>query len=135
MEKKIKKYKIIIFILILLLIFFGGYFIIHFESNYWLKRWFREVSPDNKYIIVGNKKGDSFPFPGGYSEIEISVKFADKSKDNHKGFHFTTSIRNGAVMPDEDDYDIEWKDDYALLTLYNDDGTNQKFRFYWEDYL
>ena len=93
--------------------------------------WFKETSPNNDHIILAKEVSNSFL--NGPTKISVRVYNIDNDEKILIS-SFTKSLKNKGKPLDETNYSIDWNKEYALLTLYNEDETYSKFRFYWEDF-
>ncbi len=120
-----KKYKIIIIIETIIIVLFSYTFIA--EDN-WKPNsdWFAEKSPDGKHKIYAY-----FPEKHKHSEMTIAHFMIF---DEH--YDFATRnfvVRNNYETIDENNYEVEWYDDYVKLTIINYEDLN--FRSHLEEVL
>lgn len=87
-------------------------------------QWFREISPDEKYIIVANI--DNHTLEWFYVQIRI---FNEK----HESSTFMIAMKNQGRAPNEKNYRLEWHNEYVKLTTITDNGSEKTCRLYWED--
>lgn len=89
--------------------------------------WFKESVNDNRYIVEGKKRGDTFLF--GNSKAMISIMDVKNEK--------TLVTFTGYVYADlnEENYDIEATDEYIKIYLIDCVGNvTSVYRFYYEDF-
>ena len=119
------KYKIIIIIetIILLIILLISLTI---NKHISLSMWFRQSSSDEKYTLVAD-----IPDKYQYSEttiVYLTIYDENSNFDTRKFF-----VRNNYEILNENNYELEWYDDYVKLTIINYDGFKCIYRIYWED--
>ena len=95
---------------------------LHEESSYG-RYWVSAYCPDG----YGNLGGDT--------KIEFSVYDEENRSARTR---FTFSVYTSCEKPDEDNYSIEWYEDYVIISVIDDAGgpntTDKKvIRVYWED--
>ncbi len=93
-----------------------------------------EESPHGKYWVSAYCP-EGYGNLGGDAEIEFSV-YNEENKASRT--RFTFSVYTGCKKPDENNYSIEWKEDYVIISVTDDAGgpntTDRKVvRVYWED--
>ena len=114
MNKKI--YVCIIIILAILLLITGTYSIVHYFFNYNCTNWFKKSVKNDSYIIIGEEIGDTFWNSDSKAIITI------KDNDRYKFLvSFETRIENEGNNPTEENYDIEYNDEYIKISLINHD--------------
>ena len=119
------KYKIIIIIetIILLIILLIS---LPINKHISLSMWFGQSSPDEKYTLVAD-----IPDKYQYSEttiVYLTIYDENSNFDTRKFF-----VRNNYEILNENNYELEWYDDYVKLTIINYDGFKCIYRIYWED--
>ena len=119
------KYKIIIIIetIILLIILLIS---LPINKHISLSMWFGQSSPDEKYTLVAD-----IPDKYQYSEttiVYLTIYDENSNFDTRKFF-----VRNNYEILNENNYELEWYDDYVKLTIINYGGFKCIYRIYWED--
>lgn len=128
MNKKI--YVCIIIILAILLLITGTYSIVHYFFNYNCTNWFKKSVKNDSYIIIGEEIGDTFW--NSDSKAIITIKHNDRYKFLAS---FETRIENEGNDLTEENYDIEYNDEYIKISLINHDGSIcSVYRFYYSDF-
>ena len=124
-----KKVWLVIVLLVLLLVLTGSYTVFHYFYNRSVNDWFSEECGSN-YTVVGKEVG--FPILNGKTEAQIELY--DNSSKTFVAT-VTVCIKNGGLPLANDNYDIDYMDDYIRVTLYDKD---QKicgaFRWYFDDF-
>ena len=119
------KYKIIIIIetIILLIILLIS---LPINKHISLSMWFGQSSSDEKYTLVAD-----IPDKYQYSEttiVYLTIYDENSNFDTRKFF-----VRNNYEILNENNYELEWYDDYVKLTIINYGGFKCIYRIYWED--
>ena len=121
------KYKIIIIVETIIILLLIPVCYIHLNEYKCMSdfRWFRETSPDNKYTIIADCECNN----SKRAKINFTIY------NNHKTYCFDLFVKTNGKKPNEDNYELEWHDDYLKLTIINYATNNKKeiFRLYWED--
>lgn len=93
-----------------------------------------EESPYGRYWVSAYCP-EGYGNLGGDAEIEFTV-YDDENKSTETRFSF--DVYTGCQKPDEANYDIQWYEDYVIISVIDDAGgrntTDRKtVRVYWED--
>ena len=93
-----------------------------------------EESPHGRYWVSAYCP-EGYGNLGGDAEIEFTV-YDDENKSTETRFSF--DVYTGCKKPDENNYSIEWKEDYVIITVSDDPGGPNVYeekvvRVYWED--
>ncbi|MDE6729483.1 MAG: hypothetical protein K2J71_01745 [Oscillospiraceae bacterium] len=123
-----RKYKIIILIETIIIILSGCIFVTEqtVKPN---SRWISEKAPDKKHEIVA-----CIPEDHAYSETTTALFMI--YDENHDFDTRSFLVRNNHKILNENNYELEWHDDYVKLTIINYDDfkrTRCIYRIYWED--
>ena len=122
-----KKCKVIIIVQTVLILFLGCILIsehcISFEPN-----WFDEESPYDKYAIHAT-------FPDGISNFgspEVQFSLYDKDEKKYK-ISVLLLIDNNGKRPDQNNYKLEWHENYVKISVIHYNGAYNSVRFYFDD--
>lgn len=121
------KLKIIIILETAIIVFTLLLLFCTYINEHWIVKnpqWFREISPDEKYIIVANIDN----YTQEWFNVQIRI-FNEK----HESSTFMIAMKNQGRAPDEKNYRLEWHDEYVKLTTITDNGNEKTCRLYWED--
>ena len=122
-----RKYKVIIIFQFVMIVFLFYCLI----SNYFIEsddKWFKEDSPDKKYSI-------SAYVPNGVSTFGLTkarVRIYNKELKSYSCY-FYIDIDSKGSRPNKDNYNLEWHEDYVIITTINSNGKSNSVRVYWED--
>ena len=122
-----RKYKVIIIFQFVMIVFLFYCLI----SNYFIEsddKWFKEDSPDKKYSI-------SAYFPNGVSTFGLTkarVRIYNKELKSYSCYLYIDIDSKGS-RPNKDNYNLEWHEDYVIITTINSNGKSNSVRVYWED--
>lgn len=91
--------------------------------------WFDEPSPNGKYIIHAT-------FPEGISNFgSTEAQFALYDKERKKYFSVVLlMVDNNGKKPDNDNYKLDWYEDFVIITVIHHNGNSNSIRIYWEDF-
>lgn len=89
--------------------------------------WIRSSSPNGEYTIVANEKGHPFMFGRSLSYVNVF-------SENDCKAYFTVSIRNDGNPLNENNYIVDWQEEYVKITFLDSDKENQEiYRFDFSD--
>lgn len=120
-----KKYKIIIIIETIIIVLFSYIFIAehNIKPN---SDWFVEKSPNGKHKIYAF-------IPENHKHSETTTAHFMIFDENYDFDTQNFIVRNNYETLDENNYEVEWYDDYAKLTIINYGGFKTVYRIYYED--
>lgn len=121
--------KIIYFIIVLLLLIFVALIILAFSGNLYFKVK-SYISPNNEYKIVIKGNGPKWSF--GSEDIKVYAY-----KNNFNGIFnkilYKTEISNDGSPLNDNNFNVSWEDDVAILTLKGEGNQEERIKIVFEN--
>lgn len=122
-----RKYKVIIIFQFVMIVFL---FYCLLSDHYMQSsdKWFKENSPDGQYNVQASFPEGISTFSASEAQILIYDNFQKKYINS-----IVLYIDTNGKYPNKDNYNLEWHEDYVIITTINSNGKSNSVRVYWED--